>query len=66
VVFATNVIEGFDQMNTNTPLLSLKQASMKLGQVAEEIPDQAIVVSAFLCFLKRILTESIIFKPAFK
>jgi len=51
-------------MNTDTPVLSLKRASMKLGQVAKENPDQAIVVSAFLCFLKRTLSESIIFKFA--
>jgi Mg2+ and Co2+ transporter CorA len=66
LVFATKVIEGFGQMNTDTPILSLKKASMKLGQVAKENPDQAIVVSAFLCFLKRTLSESIIFKYASK
>jgi hypothetical protein len=58
LVFATKVIEGFGQMNTDTPVLSLKKASMKLGQVAKGNPDQAIVVGIFLCFLKLILTES--------
>ncbi|KIM39679.1 hypothetical protein M413DRAFT_447137 [Hebeloma cylindrosporum] len=31
-------------MNTDTPLLSLKKASMKLGQVAKEDPDRAMVL----------------------
>ena len=58
LAFATKVIEGFGQMNTDTPVLSLKKASMKLGQVAKGNPEQAIMVSIFLCFLKPILTES--------
>jgi hypothetical protein len=58
VALATKVIEGFGQMNTDTPLLSLKKASMKLGQVSKDNPDRAIVVSTLLYLLKRTLSES--------
>jgi len=54
---ATKVTEGFGQMNTDTPLVSLKKASIKLGQVVKGNPDRSTIVSALFYILKRTPSE---------
>lgn len=49
LTFATDLVEGFGQMNADTPLSSLKEASVKLVQVSKENPDLGVnVVSVSL------------------
>jgi len=46
---ATELIEGFGQMNADTPLL-LKEAIVKLGQVSKENSDRGAMVSYYNFF----------------
>jgi len=63
LVVATELIEGFGQMNADTPLL-LKEAIVKLGQVSKENPDRGAMVSV-LPFSSSKNTRFIMFKSAF-
>ena len=49
---ATELVKGFRQMNADTPLSNLKEASVKLEHVSKEIPDR-VVVSVLLFLSKR-------------
>jgi hypothetical protein len=49
LALATELIEGFGQMNADTPLL-LKEAIVKLGQVSKETPDRGSMVSVLPFF----------------
>ena len=53
LVVATELIERFGQMNADTPLSHLKEASVKLGQISKETPDH-VVVSVLLFFIKHV------------
>jgi len=61
---AAELIEGFGQMNADTPLL-LKEAVVKLGQVSKENPDRGAMVSVLPVFFFS-NTRFIMFKSAFK